>query len=119
MNPIRNSAKAIIIRRGMLLAIEARDTEGLWYGLPGGGQNPGETLTEALIRECLEEIGAPVNPGRLVCIREYIGRNHEFANEDSKTHSIEFMFKCTIPDDYSPAEGHQPDPVQTTQFLEQ
>ena len=112
MNPIRNSAKAIIIRSGKLLAIESRDTEGTWYLLPGGGQNPGETITEALIRECLEEIGTVVNPDRLVCIREYIGRNHEFASTDSDVHQIEFMFNCTIPDYYNPTAGHLPDPAQ-------
>lgn len=112
MKPIRNSAKAIIIRKGMLLAVEARDTEGLWYLLPGGGQEPGETLTEALIRECLEEIGTSVNPGKLICIREYIGRNHEFASTDSDAHQIEFMFDCTIPEDYSPTSGHLPDFAQ-------
>ena len=112
MKPIRNSAKAIIIRDGKLLAIELRDAGETWYILPGGGQDPGETLTEALSRECLEETGAAVKVGRLAYIREYIGRNHEFAGTDSETHTIDFMFSCAVPDGYDPAVGHLPDTGQ-------
>ena len=112
MNPIRNSAKAIIIRNEELLAIEARDDDGLWYLLPGGGQDPGETLIKALIRECHEEIGTRVSPGDLIYVREYIGKNHEFVSTDSNSHQIEFMFACTISEVYIPKTGHSPDVPQ-------
>jgi hypothetical protein len=42
MKPIRNSAKAIVIRDGYLLSIRNRDADGDWYILPGGGQNHGD-----------------------------------------------------------------------------
>jgi ADP-ribose pyrophosphatase YjhB (NUDIX family) len=48
MNAIRNSTKAIIIKNGCLLTVKGIDSDGDWYLLPGGGQNPGETLKEAL-----------------------------------------------------------------------
>ena len=60
---VRVSAKAIIIRKGKLLLLRARDRAGIYYLLPGGGQNNGETLHEALVREFLEEPGgAPARP---------------------------------------------------------
>jgi len=113
MNPIRNSAKAIIMRDGCLLLIRNRDRDGDWYILPGGGQNHGESLREALQRECQEEIGVHVQIGDLRLVREYIGRNHEFAEHDSEAHQVELMFECQIDASYSPASGQTPDISQT------
>lgn len=95
MKPIRNSAKALIIQNGKLLATKNEDQQGTFYLLPGGGQEPGETIHDALRRECLEEISAEIEIGELKFIREYIGRNHEFAEWDSEVHQIEYMFLCT------------------------
>lgn len=113
MNPVRNSAKAIIIRDGCILLIRNRDADGDWYILPGGGQNHGETLHDALRRECREEIGSDVQVGELKLIREYIGRNHEFADHDGAMHQVEFMFECRIDEAYTPGSGHTPDTYQT------
>jgi 8-oxo-dGTP diphosphatase len=113
MNGIRNSAKAIIIRRGCLLLIRNTDQEGDWYTLPGGGQTHGETLWEALQRECQEEIGVHVQVGQLCLVREYIGRNHEFAEQDAETHQVEFMFECWIDASFAPTTGATPDAHQT------
>ncbi len=112
MKPIRNSAKAIIIKDGKLLAIEKADLNGPWYLLPGGGQHPGETLHQALARECKEEANAAVRIGELRFIREYIGRNHEFAAEDAETHQIEFMFACGLVNPGEIGAGHEPDEGQ-------
>src|SRR5512133_3387283 len=89
---IRNSAKAIIIKQNRLLVLQLEDSVGNWYMLPGGGQEPHETLAEALIRECKEEIGATIEVGPLMFIREYFSCNHEFAHKDPDSHQIEFMF---------------------------
>lgn len=91
---IRNSAKAVIIDNDRLLLTQNIDGEGFFYLLPGGGQEHGETLTEALIRECLEEAGADVDVKELLHIREYIGKNHEHASFDSAVHQIEYYFRC-------------------------
>jgi 8-oxo-dGTP diphosphatase len=93
---VRNSAKAIIIAESQLLAIRRTDAEGDWYTLPGGGQQPGETLTDALRRECLEELGVGVEVGPLRHIREYIGAHFEFADEDADVHQVELMFECGL-----------------------
>jgi 8-oxo-dGTP pyrophosphatase MutT (NUDIX family) len=70
---IRNSAKAILLRDGKVLLSKCRrKTGGIYYDLPGGGQNPFETMEEAVVRECLEETGYLVRPVRLVAIAEEI-----------------------------------------------
>ena len=113
MNVIRNSAKAIIIRDGCILLIRNRDEEGDWYVLPGGGQHHGETLRQALQRECQEETGVQVQIGELRLVREYIGRNHEFAQHDGEAHQVEFMFECRIDTSSAPVKGKTPDVHQT------
>lgn len=82
MGPVRNSAKALIIRENQLLCTKNKDQWGVFYLLPGGGQEPGENLPDTLRRECREEIGAGIVIGELRYIREYIGKNHEFAEWD-------------------------------------
>ena len=110
---IRNSAKAIIIRDGMLLVTVNRDASSIYYLLPGGGQRHGETLHQTLRRECREEIGAEVQIGQLVLVREYLGKNHEFAEHDYDIHQIEFMFECGIPSTDTIEMGSDPDEPQT------
>jgi 8-oxo-dGTP diphosphatase len=108
---VRLSVKAIIVQGGRLLAVRNRDELGDWYLLPGGGQEVGETVDAALRRECIEEIGCEVRRGRLRYIRDYIGRNHEFAATDADSHQVELMFECDIAAD--PVVGTRPDVNQT------
>jgi len=112
MEPIRNSAKAIIIKNGHLLAIKHMDDDGPWFTLPGGGQDHGETLAQALERECQEEIDSGVHVGKLRYIREYIGKNHEFRDKDGDAHQVEFLFECHLKDGHFPEMGMNPDPSQ-------
>ena len=98
---IRNSVKAIIIQNDQLLVIKKEDHEGVYYILPGGGQEHRETFHETLKRECMEEIGQDIEIGDIILIREYIGKNHEHAEFDYHTHQIEYMFRCTIKGEYT------------------
>lgn len=109
MDRIRTAAKAIIIRDGRLLLTRCRDDAGDWYGLPGGGQQVGETLSEALVRECREEIGAEVVVERLLFVRDYIAANHEFSYLEEAVHQVEHLFACRLPDGYKAANGPHPD----------
>lgn len=93
---LRNSVKAIIVEDGKILCIKCKDDWGFFYLLPGGGQEPGETLPDALTRECLEEIGTKVTVGDLVFVRDYISANHEFAEYESEVHQVELMFIVTF-----------------------
>ncbi len=113
MKPIRNSAKALIVKDGKLLCTKNEDMFGTFYLLPGGGQEKGETLQEALKRECMEEISAEVDIGELKFIREYIGKNHEFKEWDSEIHQVEFIFVCTIKPGSKIGNGIVPDSMQT------
>lgn len=112
MQPIRNSAKAVIIQDGKLLCTKNEDQFGIFYLLPGGGQEKFETLSEALRRECREEIGAEIEIGDIVLIREYIGKNHEFAEWDAAMHQIEFMFRCRLQPGAMLHPGAVPDSMQ-------
>lgn len=93
---IRNSAKAIIIRGDKILLTRNQDNEGYFYLFPGGGQEHGETIHKALIRECIEEVGYQVEIGELLHIREYIGKNHEHSSFDFNVHQVEYYFVCSL-----------------------
>ncbi|MFB2780638.1 NUDIX hydrolase [Shewanella mangrovisoli] len=57
----RLSSHAVIINdAGQVLLLKANYGNCAW-GLPGGALEPGETIHEALLRECQEELGLAVN----------------------------------------------------------
>lgn len=108
---IRPTPRAFILRGGMLLVQEKLHPEkGLYYTLPGGRQDPGETLPECLKRECREEVGADVTVGSLLHVAEV----YRFkAGSADRQHRIDFVFACSVPEDYTPVLGSHPDPHQT------
>jgi ADP-ribose pyrophosphatase YjhB (NUDIX family) len=110
MKPIRNSAKAIIIQNEKILLTKNQDDLGFFYLFPGGGQDHGEELKDAVKRECIEELGEKVEVSELVYVREYIGKNHEFSQWDSDVHQIEFYFNCSLTSEQSTfLNGTNPD----------
>lgn len=113
MNNIRNSAKAIIIQEGRILLTQNKDNNGYFYLLPGGGQHPGESIIDALKRECMEEISAQIDVGDIIYLRDYIGKNHEFSEIDADVHQIEYMFFCNLRPDAHVENGKVPDNMQT------
>lgn len=112
MKPIRNSAKAVIIADQHILLTKNQDSDGYFYLFPGGGQEKGEELSDAVIRECMEETGCKVSVRGLLFVREYIGKNHEFADWDSDTHQVEFYFECVIESQEENFAGANPDADQ-------
>ena len=58
------------------------------YGLPGGALEPGETIHDALQRECLEELGLSIN-----CL--YLSGVYYHSAHDSQA----FIFRCELGDE--------------------
>ncbi|WP_440119570.1 NUDIX domain-containing protein [Paenibacillus sp. QZ-Y1] len=83
---IRNSAKALIIKDGKMLATKLNDNGDVFYSLPGGSQNAGETLTDAVKREVAEEIGVDVEPLSLKFVIEGV--------YGEALHRVDLVFLC-------------------------
>lgn len=67
---IRNSAKALIIKDGKMLASKINDNGDVFYIMPGGGQDAEELLQDTVKRECEEEFGIKVEPKSLEFVVE-------------------------------------------------
>jgi 8-oxo-dGTP pyrophosphatase MutT (NUDIX family) len=108
---IRNAARALIVSNQKILLLK-KDGGGLSerYALPGGGQEAGETLVQALNRECMEEIGTHVDIHDLVHVADFFKLRD--TEPPTTRHLVEFLFKCTVPDTYSPQSGLHPDKHQ-------
>lgn len=109
---IRNAARAVITRNEQLLLLR-KEGGGRpeRYALPGGGQDTGETLQQALVRECQEEIGTTVSIDRLLFVADFFKLRD--SSPPSTRHVLELMFQCSVPGDYTPTSGHHPDKHQT------
>ncbi|MBQ8401451.1 MAG: NUDIX domain-containing protein [Clostridia bacterium] len=83
---IRNSAKALIIRDGKMLALKLRDADGEFYIMPGGGQETEELLPEAVCREVLEELGVRVAVKDLAFVVEGL--------HGEPFHRVDLVFLC-------------------------
>ena len=108
----RPSAKGVVVRDGRLLVTRNRtpgDSRPDWHIFPGGGQQPGETLDAALVREVREETGIEVRPRDLLWVREVIVQTRTRAvPQNPAEHSLEFMFAADfIADHGDPSEEDQ------------
>lgn len=108
---VYNSARALVLRRGRILLLRKEDPDrGERFTLPGGTQEPGETLAETLERECLEEIGTTVEVGDLLHVADYFKPRNTLP--PTVRHLVELVFDCKVPESYTPKVGHLPDKHQ-------
>lgn len=96
---IRSAAKAVIVQDHQVLLQCCFDDEFNleYYELPGGGQNPQETMEEAVKRECLEETGFHVEIVRFLAIAEEIVTIESVKrNFPNHAHRIAHIFLCKL-----------------------
>lgn len=74
-------------QEGKVLLLKATYGNFTW-GLPGGALEPGETIHEALVRECFEELGVEIQVNYMSGM--YFHKSHN-------SHAC--IFKCEIPAD--------------------
>jgi 8-oxo-dGTP diphosphatase len=103
---IRVKASAVLLRDFTLLLIAFRQGERVFYNLPGGVIEPGESAFDALRREVREETGAEIaGIGRLLLTWEYEPQRHNYRYGDK--HRIGLVFMAAL------AEGSEPDQPPT------
>lgn len=110
---IRNVVRGVIVRNNKILFLKKRAESGdEYFALPGGGQNPEETLSQALERECLEEIATTVEIKHLLYVADYFKKRRGDANANHHRHLVEFVFECTVCESYIASIGSHPDKHQ-------
>jgi 8-oxo-dGTP pyrophosphatase MutT (NUDIX family) len=97
----RVAAYAVVTSTRGVLMTEYSDrtaAPGTW-GLPGGGLDPGEDPTDAVLREVWEESGQHVTVGRFVGLRtrHWVGRAPNDRLEDYHAVRIVFCATCAHP----------------------
>ena len=108
---IRNAVRAVITRNDAVLLQRKIDDSGMErYALPGGAQEHGECLTDALQRECEEEIGTRIEIIDLLFVGDYFKIRQ--TTPPTTRQLLEFLFACTVAPDYEPRNGPRPDKHQ-------
>jgi ADP-ribose pyrophosphatase YjhB (NUDIX family) len=107
----RNAVRALIVKNDRVLMLRKDGGErGEGFALPGGSQDVGETLHEALERECFEELGVRVEIGDLLHVADFFKEKR--TEPPATRHQVEFLFDCSLPADYRPGNGPKPDRTQ-------
>ena len=77
-----------MVYRGDEVLVQRRRPEHGWPGVtfPGGHVEPGETITQSVIREVYEETGLTLSHPRLCGVKNWI--------EDDGSRYIVFLYKC-------------------------
>lgn len=97
----RLAAYAIVLSADSILGTEFSDrtaVPGLW-GLPGGGIDPGENPSQAVLREVAEETGQDMEIARLLDVQtdHWIGRSPAGVIEDFHAVRIIYAARCGGP----------------------
>lgn len=106
--PIRNAARAVIVKDGAVLLVKFDDEHGPHYNWPGGGQDFGESIEENLHREVWEETHARVALQRLFCTYEHMV-SEELVRQGIPQY-FSMIFLCKLLDGCEPQLPDHPDP---------
>ncbi|PID99094.1 hypothetical protein CSA80_03190 [Candidatus Saccharibacteria bacterium] len=90
----RITIRGIIEKDGQLFCVRQKHQDGSvnrFWCTPGGGMDPGESVTDCLKRELVEELGVEPQIGELLAVQQYIDEQYEF---------LELFFRVTNPQDY-------------------
>jgi len=92
---VRPGACAVVLNDQGQVLLQKRSDNGFW-GLPGGAVEPGESVTQGVIREVWEETGLHVRVLRLVGVYSD-PRNYTIAHYPGGNivHNISLCFACT------------------------
>ena len=108
---IRITPRAVILNEtDILLQHKVYEDGSERYVLPGGSIEPGETIEQALIRECQEEIGTTIIIDKLLHVADFF-RDRK-TNPPTRRQQVELLFQCQVPDNYSAQNGPAPDKHQ-------
>ncbi len=69
---IRVRVAGVFVRDSRILLVKHRKARREYYLLPGGGQEPGESMTETLVREWKEELSLDIEPGEFLFMGESV-----------------------------------------------
>ena len=113
----RDSARSIIIRNGMIAMVHSLKYD--YYKFPGGGIEPGESASDALIRETAEEAGLTVIPDS---IREYgyVHRVQKSAvKEEERFVQDNYYYLCDVEEGVRPQklDDYESDEHFTLEFV--
>ena len=108
---IRNAVRAVITQDDAVLLQRKIDDNGTErFALPGGAQEHGERLGEALQRECEEEIGTRIEVIDLLFVGDYFKLRQ--TSPPTTRQLLEFLFACSVAPGYQPRNGPHPDKHQ-------
>lgn len=108
---IRITVRAVIVQNEEILLIKKNSPgQGVRYTLPGGALESGETLHQAVIRECQEEINTTVNAFDVLHIADFF--IPKLKPKPYTRHQLEVLIQCQTPADYLPSSGTDPDKHQ-------
>lgn len=100
-NERKIACRGVVVDGDKVLAVRLSDyggalpEAGTYWCMPGGKLEPGESLTENVRREMLEETGVEAEVGELLFVQQYIANGSEY---------VEFFFHITNTEDYKKAD---------------
>ena len=121
MSERRVNVRGIVFNENMILAQKYKDRDGNeseYWGTPGGGLDPGESLQEGLHREMIEETGIAPKIGKLLFIQQFQMQRYDGSTREE----LEFFFHIENPEDYKTVDlastSHGEHELTKTEFID-